>query len=44
MDPQENSGLDRLGEDLVLLSVSPADGRISTAQAAYDHAPGQGMP
>ena len=32
MDPRENSGLDWLGEDLVLLSVSPADGRISTAQ------------
>jgi hypothetical protein len=32
MDPEENSGLDRLGEDLVLLSVSPADGRICTAQ------------
>ena len=32
MDPRENNGLDWLGEDLVLLSVSPADGRISTAQ------------
>lgn len=27
-----NNGLDSLGEDLVLLSVSPADGRIATAQ------------
>src|SRR5260370_40804180 len=32
MDPRESSGLDWLGEDLVLLSVSPADGRIATAQ------------
>jgi hypothetical protein len=32
MDPRERSGLDGLGEDLVLLSVSPADGRISTRQ------------
>jgi hypothetical protein len=27
-----DTGLDSLGEDLVLLSVSPADGRITTAQ------------
>jgi hypothetical protein len=27
-----DAGLDSLGEDLVLLSVSPADGRITTAQ------------
>jgi Golgi phosphoprotein 3 (GPP34) len=32
MDSGDSSGLDWLGEDLVLLSVSPADGRISTAQ------------
>jgi len=32
MDPAESIGLDWLGEDLVLLSVSPGDGRIATAQ------------
>ena len=37
--------LDSLGDDLVLLSVSPADGRVTTAQAALAglaHATGLG--